>query len=109
MILEQHGHVRGPPIVDRAEPAAEKVRHPYALVAVATVGPGAVVLAQEDAPGDVGMGGTSLDLRPQEERSIERWGGSGHLATSLARAGRGPLSIVEDRRGAKAASPSHTR
>src|SRR5262249_46193017 len=86
MVLEHHGDVTGPPVVDRAEPAAQEVRHPHALVAVAAERPRAIVLAQEDAVGDVGMAGARLDLRAEQQRSIERRGGDGHLGTSLARA-----------------------
>ena len=72
MVLEQHRDVPGPRVVDRAEPAAEEVRDADGLVAVPAVGPGAIVLAQEDALPDLGMGGARLDLGADQERGVER-------------------------------------
>ena len=72
VVLEQHRDVRGTLVVDRTQPATEQVCHPDGLVAIATVGPGAIVLAQEDALPDFGVGAARLDLGADQERGVER-------------------------------------
>ena len=88
MVLEEHRDVARPVVVDPSQPRAQEVRETDALVAVAAVRPGAVVLAQEHAAGDVGMRGARFDLRAEGEGSVECRGGHRNL---LDRSGWGPL------------------
>src|SRR5262249_10661455 len=91
VVLENHGDVARPLVVDRTEALQEEARHAHTFVAIAAEGPGTIVLAEEHAAADVGMCGTSFDLGAEQERSIERRGGDGHRESSLAGRGRGPL------------------
>ena len=107
MVLEQHGDVAGTLVVDRAEAAAEEVGQAHALVAITPEGPRAIVLAKQDAAGDVRMIGAGLDLRPEQERCVERMEREADTRNLLGQSGR-PLydEVGAGTEAATAGSPS---
>ncbi|MCZ7619476.1 MAG: hypothetical protein M5U32_14655 [Myxococcota bacterium] len=71
MVLEQHGDMPGPSLVERTQPTQQEVGQTHGLVAVLAIGPATLVLAEEDPPAYFCMLAASLDLGAQSGRSVE--------------------------------------
>src|SRR5262249_32166810 len=71
MVLEQHRNVTGMRVVSLSQTAQEKARHAHRFVAVATIGPGAVAVHQQDLVAGGSMRSARFDLRAECQRCVE--------------------------------------